>query len=240
MKVTSIYEEVTKWRKNLFMVPRGKIGTEFIKTLTNLIKHFTTPSKWTRLSLSLVHIFMPLMLQKPSSKSKAKDHCKYLEKRLKLWTEGDLCSIMAENREIQRKLRLSQEKKKESKERAFCRLMFQGKISAAMKFIDSENDMRGVHSLTDELKKLLLEKHPKAKEASDDILLPVNAREPQPVIFEEIDGVAVYNAAKRMQGSGGPTLVDADGWKHILCSKSYGNASTELCSAIAELAKKLR
>ena len=34
-------------------------------------------------------------------------------------------------------------------------------------------------------------------------------------------------------------MVDADGWKHILCSKSYGNASTELCSAIAELAKKL-
>ena len=148
------------------------------------------------------------MLQKPSSKSKAKDHCKYLEKRLKLWTEGDLDSIMAENREIQKKLRQSQDKKKETKERAFSRLMFQGKISAAMKFIDSENDMRGVHSLTDEIKKLLLEKHPKAKEVSNDILLPPNATEPQPVIFEEIDGVAVYNAAKRMQGSGGPTLVD--------------------------------
>ena len=84
-----------------------------------------------------------------------------------------------------------------------------------------------------------MEKHPKAKEVSNDILLPPNATEPQPVIFEEIDGVAVYNAAKRMQGPGGPTLVDADGWKHILCSKSYGNASTELCNAIAELAKKL-
>ena len=84
-----------------------------------------------------------------------------------------------------------------------------------------------------------MEKHPKAKEASNDILLPPNATEPQPVIYEEIDGIAVYNAAKRMQGSGGPTHIDADGWKHILCSKSYGNASTELCNAIADLAKKL-
>ena len=99
------------------MLPRGKVGTEFVKTLTNLINYFITPSKWTRLSLSLVHIFLPLMLQKPSSKSKAKDHCKYLEKRLKLWTEGDLDSIMAENREIQKKLRQSQDKKKETKER---------------------------------------------------------------------------------------------------------------------------
>ena len=33
--------------------------------------------------------------------------------------------------------------------------------------------------------------------------------------------------------------MDADGWKHILCSKSYGRASSELCETIADLAKKL-
>ena len=59
------------------------------------------------------------------------------------------------------------------------------------------------------------------------------------MIYEEIDGTAVQRAAKYLQGSGGPTLVDADGWKHILCSKSFGNASVELCNAIADLAKKL-
>ena len=36
-----------------------------------------------------------------------------------------------------------------------------------------------------------------------------------------------------------PTLIDAEGWKHILCSRSYGKASVQLCGAIAELAKKL-
>ena len=44
---------------------------------------------------------------------------------------------------------------------------------------------------------------------------------------------------KRYKAQGGPTLIDADGWKHILCSKSYGNASTDLCNTIADLAKKL-
>ena len=189
--------------------------------------------------MSLVHIFIPLMLQKPSSKSKAKEHSKYLEKRLKLWKEGNLKSILTENREIQKKLKINQDKRKESKEKAFCRLMLIGKLSPAAKFVDSENDTKGVHTLSGEIKQLLLEKHPKACEATNDILLPVRAEDPEPVIFEEIDSTAVYNAAKHIQGSGGPTLIDADGWRHILCSKSYGKASTELCEVIADLAKKL-
>ena len=238
-KVTSIYEEITKWRKNLFLVPRGNVGTEFIKEITRLIRLFTNPTKWSRLGLAMVHIFIPLMLQKPSSKSKARDHTKYLEKRLKQWKDGDLDSILSENREIQRLLKESQDKKQESKLKAFCRLMLVGKMSQAAKFVDSNNDTRGVHSLSDQIKQLLEEKHPKEKEAEIDILLPQAAADPEPVIYEEIDGTAVYKAAKHIQGSGGPTLIDADGWRHILCSKSYGKASTELCEAVADLAKKL-
>ena len=96
-----------------------------------------------------------------------------------------------------------------------------------------------MHNITDEIKTLLQEKHPKSKEASNDILIAKSSPDPEPVIFEEIDGIAVHKAAKQIQGSGGPTMIDADGWKHILCSKSYGNASSDLCDAIADLAKKL-
>ena len=39
--------------------------------------------------ITLVHIFMPIMLQKPSAKSKARDHSKYLAQRLEKWTKGD-------------------------------------------------------------------------------------------------------------------------------------------------------
>lgn len=49
----------------------------------------------------------------------------------------------------------------------------------------------------------------------------------------------MYRAAKYIQGSGGPTIIDADGWRQILCSKAYGKSSTDLCEAVADLAKKL-
>ena len=156
--ISSIYDEIIKWRKNLFMVPRGKAGTDFIKEVSRLIRLFTTPTKWTRIAMAKVHVFIPLMLQKPSSNSKAKEHSKYLEKRLKQWSTGDLKSIMAENREIQKKLKRSQEKKTESKEKNFCKLMFLGKVSQAMKFINNEDNTRGVHSLSKEIKDLLEKK----------------------------------------------------------------------------------
>ena len=111
------------------LLPRGKIGTDFIREVARIIRLFTEPSKWGRVALAQLHVFIPLMLQKPSSKSKAKDHAKYLEKRLKLWKDGDLDRVLSENREIQKKLRRNQDKKKESKEKAFSRLMLLGKVS---------------------------------------------------------------------------------------------------------------
>ena len=60
------------------------------------------------------------------------------------------------------------------------------------------------------------------------------------MIYEGINAEKVKKkAAMNLHGSGGPTLMDADGWRHMLCSKAYGKASENLCQAVAELAKKL-
>ena len=106
-----IYNEICRWRKNLFMVPRGKAGSNFIIELTRLLYLFIDNTKWSRVSLALVNIFIPLMLQKPSSKSKAKENAQYLQSRLQHWNQGDLQSLLAENREIQKRLKQRNEKK---------------------------------------------------------------------------------------------------------------------------------
>ena len=102
--ISDTYDEVTRWRKNLFMLPRGKAGTDFLKELTRLLYLFIDITKWARIALALVHIFGPLMLQKPSKRSKAKDNAIYLEKRLQLWSEGKIKELLAEAQEIQIRL----------------------------------------------------------------------------------------------------------------------------------------
>ena len=49
----------------------------------------------------------------------------------------------------------------------------------------------------------------------------------------------MQKCSKSLHGSGGPTLIDSDIWKHILCCKSYVRDSEHLAESIANLAKRL-
>ena len=117
-------------------------------------------------------------------------------------------------------------------------MMF-GKVGQAAKFINNEDSVKGVHSHTEEIKQILLTRHPKSREAVEEILTPNTSTPPEPIIYEEITAEKVMKVAKDMKGSGGPTQVDSEIWRHFLCSKAYGKASEETCQAIADVTKRL-
>ena len=117
-------------------VPRGKPGNDFIIELTRLLKLFNTKSAWEHVSVNNAIIFVPLMLQKPSAKSKPRDNARYLSKRLSLWNEGKLDEIMSEAAEIQKRLSASKPRTKQEKIRGFTRLMMAGKVKQALKLVD--------------------------------------------------------------------------------------------------------
>ena len=80
------YKEITKWKKNIFSLPRGKSGMDFLtRSLLDYCISLWIKTKWERIALSLVNIFIPLMMQKPSQRSKACDHTKYLSARHEKW-----------------------------------------------------------------------------------------------------------------------------------------------------------
>jgi hypothetical protein len=74
---------------------KRKMRTDFIKEMTRLFNNFNNDTKWKRVSLTMLHIFIPMnmMLQKPAPKSKARINAKYLTKRLQYWREGNLTKI---------------------------------------------------------------------------------------------------------------------------------------------------
>ena len=63
--VLKAYREVTVWRSNIFYLPTRY----FIEELTKIINQFTTDSCFASVSLVMVTIIIPLLLQKPSPKS---------------------------------------------------------------------------------------------------------------------------------------------------------------------------
>ena len=162
-EMQAAYKVICKWKKNVFLLPRGKAATDFIKELTRLVNLFANKTKWERLSFLMIHVFMPIMLQKPSKTSKAKDHARYLATRLERWHAADLHGLMAECNEIQRRLTIQKRETQESNRKAFCRLMLVGKVKQALSFINNDTDVRGVHSPTDEIMQILQENIQKGK-----------------------------------------------------------------------------
>ena len=76
--INLLYDEVVFYQRNLFKIPSGKCGKEFTAELAFWLRQFNNNSK-----LNGIAIYLPLMLQKPSAKSKAKQQSAALERRLK-------------------------------------------------------------------------------------------------------------------------------------------------------------
>ena len=57
--------------------------------------------------------------------------------------------------------------------------------------------------------------------------------------YTEVNGEMVRQAALRTKGAGGPSGVDANGFRRILACKSFKQSSTRLCEAIATMTRTL-
>ena len=77
--INDIYNEIAQRRKNIFKLPSGKAAKSFITELTFWLEHFNKNSEYQYIALKVYFILPSLLLQKPSKKSKYKDHCRKLE-----------------------------------------------------------------------------------------------------------------------------------------------------------------
>ncbi len=131
------YSKIVHWKKNLFKVPTGKAGQDFIEEVSKTLVHYVSGSHFESLALTMSMIIFPLLLQKPSRSSKAKDHKIYLAKRLALWRSGEICKIVKECTTIQSRLK-APKPDVDHHEKVFARLMLQGKVSAALRWVGSQ------------------------------------------------------------------------------------------------------
>ena len=76
------YKKIVFWKKNLFLLPPGKAGRRFLKEVSRLMNDWLQDSPLKDIAFKAI---MPkLLLQKPSQKSKSKDHLRALQRRMEL------------------------------------------------------------------------------------------------------------------------------------------------------------
>ncbi len=202
------YTEVIHWRKNSFTIPFGNAGKEFVTELAKLYSAFASASALESIALKAATTLPILLLQKPQKASKAKEHIICLERRLRLWREGNLNDLVLEGRTIQRRLpKGSSSKSKESCARSFANLIFAGKCKAALNLLtkDSEGSILHLDDLVDPamsdsptVRATLLSKHPKGQGPHPNCTPP---QEAHPVIFEAIDANTIRSAALHTTGA---------------------------------------
>ena len=233
-EVSKVYHEVVFWRANLFQVPSGKAGKDFVREAANILNSFNNNGGSKAYAIMLLMVLFPLVLQKPSAHSKSRDHVIAIERRLELFRAGDFQSLLREGRVIQSRLP-SREGKARNILKAFTRLMLHGKVGKALRAI-RDSDVAPV-PVTPEVVKELIKKHPSPATSSSLLEGPVFPK--IDCTFSHISANSVLKAAKTLTGSGGPSGADSDLWQHMLLSKKLGSASNELAQAISTFAIKL-
>jgi hypothetical protein len=228
-------------------VPVAKSGKEFVRELSRLFSAFASASSMESIALKATVVMPILLLQKPHRRSKTKDHIACLERRLQAWKEGNLNELTLEGRTIQSRLSKSDKPMAtQNISRSFANLMFAGKTKAALDLL-SHAEKGGILHLQDpsdpsnpdspSVRDTLINKHPQGQRAHPECIVPSLPEEIHPVMFDSIDANAIRSASLRTTGSAGPSGLDAHEWRR-LCT-AFSGASTGLCSALSQVAKRL-
>ena len=162
--IDDAYNEIAKWRKNTFLVPYGKTGREFIDKFTEHINDWNNGSEKQHIALKAAFVLLAVGLQKPSQKSKAKDHQECLARRLRMWNEGEIESLVREGRMIQKRLKSPRKRDPPNKAKIFSNLVMAGQVNSALRYL-SEDEGGGILPLNDDVMTQLREKHPAPHEA---------------------------------------------------------------------------
>ena len=83
-------------------------------------------------------------------------------------------------------------------------------------------------SLTDKTLKMLKQKYPEANEPLQEVVSKGPTRPVHPIVYDIMDESLILKAALLTKRGSGPSGLDADGWRKILTSRSFGTASSEL------------
>ena len=166
-------------------------------------------------------------------------HSEALRRRMIHWRSGDLLQLFKEAETIQKGLKDSTKPKSIGQlSKKFVEHMNKGNINSAIKLL-SNNMENGILPLNDTTLKLLKQKHPRQSEADKHLLSDDIPKSIHKIKHECIDAEVIRNTALRTRGGSGPSGMDAYGWRRILTSNSFGQSSTDIYIALANVAKKI-
>ena len=241
---------VVHWRKNLFFIPAGDSGKQFVNELAKLAQAYADRSTLECVAITAMMLIPHILLQRLPRKCSHRELSQCLSRRLEAWKEGKIDELMHERRTLQQHLHTPSKQPKQSSctdlSQGFAEFMKRGNVVAAERLITAESKT-GLLSLDDHIpgltektvRDVLRKKHPNPSRGYPNAMRDASAQKPaaHAIIFDAIDGLLIRKMALKSTGPAGPSGLDASAWKHLCTSfqKSYKN----LCNALASVARRI-
>ena len=197
-RISSVYDVVVHWHRNLLLVPFGKVGKAFVKELTKLFTAYGEGGAMECVAMKAAMVMCSLVLQKPQCSAKSRDLIICLECRLDLWGQVMIGELTQEGKVIQPHLAASRAKTSKFQHsnvhRLFVNRMLHGDVKAAISLLDSDEHSGAPMSLDKPLYPVipswtvcdkLLKKHPNGQPAHCDALKTLEGYND---IFDALDG----------------------------------------------------
>ena len=99
-EVSTAYEEIVLWRKNIFDLPKGHVGKQFVAEMTRLIDSWNNKSAKREYALKALMIMPALLLQKTTAKAKTSQNKDTLRRRLQMWEQNKFSELLQESRTL--------------------------------------------------------------------------------------------------------------------------------------------
>lgn len=232
-----------RWRRatllngRQYILPQGAVGRQFVNLLTKEIQDVSNGN----CSSERIFFMCATILQKDKMITSSTDIRRLLKKRMDMWSESLFDELLQEATRCDRHTKTSrQECTDEHKVRIFTRLVLQGKLRDATRWITDRSG--GAVLLPDSLLpdgrsvlQILETKHPEQRFPDEEMFMKCDTL---PVMVDiDVTAGHVEKVARSMRGGAGPSGTDADQWKSMLLR--YGTHSQHLREAVASLIRKL-
>ena len=100
-QVNWAYESIVYWKHNLFLVPFGNVGSRLVSELAKLYESFGSASAMECIALKAAMVLPALLLQKPHTQSKSREHVKCLNATCLFGVRGNFETLLVEGQTIQ-------------------------------------------------------------------------------------------------------------------------------------------
>ena len=243
------WERAVRLSFRRYHLPNGNVGRKFVEMLADEIDHVAEKKS----NSERLIVFQVLILQREMLVSKSSDIRRLIGRRLKMWEDGLFDALMHDAERCDRSFGNGRDSKRreqafEHMERVFHRLMIEGKVRSAVRWI-TERERGGLLKATDittitnsqgqkvemTVLEVLQRKHPEPAQPGPSLRAFLPYPEPPPMIDLDVTGAHILSVARWLRGGAGPGGSNSSAWQDWLLR--YGGHSERLRDAVARLTR---